>query len=66
MLAVINSRPALASALVVFVGFVTPGMAGTVPQVRTQGRAPILDMHMHARTAAFYGKTPQPVRRDSS
>lgn len=31
------------------------------PQVQQGERGPILDMHMHARTAAFYGKPPIPI-----
>ena len=37
---------------------VTPARTGTAPAAR---RLPILDMHMHARTAAHYGTPPIPI-----
>ena len=62
MLAVMNRWPVLASVLVAVVGVVVLGMPGNAaPQVTAPSRAPILDMHMHARTAAFYGKPPLPL-----
>lgn len=62
MPAAMNRRPVLASSLAAFVGVMILEVAGTAaPQVTPSGRGPILDTHMHARAAGFYGEPPIPI-----
>jgi predicted TIM-barrel fold metal-dependent hydrolase len=47
--------------IVAFIGFATLSLAGFAAPVTPQNRLPIIDMHMHARTAGHYGTPPQPM-----
>lgn len=55
-------RDGLAFPVAALAGVIVLAMSGTAaPQAKPAGRSPILDMHMHARTAAFYGEPPIPL-----
>ncbi len=57
-----GARSVFVTSLATLVAGALFAAAGTAaPQVKPGGRGPILDMHMHARTAAFYGEPPIPL-----
>lgn len=61
MPAAVNRRPVFVSSVVALVGVMILAASRAADSQVPGGPGPILDMHMHARTAAFYGEPPLPL-----